>query len=123
MVKRGDTAIADLGKALAWHPRRGLDNDVTFLRGTIGTVVSARRNRYGLLSVRAMVEGRVCTLHSPEWVFTRVRVGELRRWRDDRDVPFLIVGMDSKGVSCLSDGTKWGATIRYIERETEVVGA
>jgi hypothetical protein len=82
-----------------------------------------------------MVEGRVCTLHSPEWVFTRVRVGELRRWRssrragthrgaarrDDRDVPFLIVGMDSKGVSCLSDGTKWGATIRYIESESEVI--
>jgi hypothetical protein len=121
MVKKGDKAIADLKKSQAGHPRCGLANEASFTRGTLGTVVNARWNRYGRLAVRALIDGRVCTLHPPDWVFTSIRVGELRRWCDDREEPFLVLELDATGCICLSQGKRWGATIRYIESESEVI--
>ena len=121
MIKKGFTAIALNHESMAWKGRRACRNETLLPRDTRCEVVSSRRNRWGGLNVRASIDGVVYTLSWKDWSFTAIRVGELRQWKDDRDPPFIVLGIDSFGCHCLSPVTHFKTSLTYLEDNTRVI--
>jgi len=121
MIKKGYTAIPKSTRAIAWKDRRTNKNRVRITVGTTGVVTGVSRSR-GSSWPRADIGGVVHTLHPWDWDFTPVRVGELRRWSDDRGDPFLVTKIGSlSSCDCLCDGIVFGTSCRYIEDNSEVI--
>ncbi len=121
MIREGYTAIARYATSESWYPRVTWRNRKTFLAGTLATVTRATRDKSGRTRVRALIDGKVHTLHTSDWAFTSVRVGELRRWKDDRESPFLVIGIDTLGCNCLAPDGDFRMTYGYIEDFSEVI--
>jgi len=121
MIREGYTAIARYATSEAWYSRASWSNRKTFLAGTLATVTRATRDKSGRTRVRAMIDGKVHTLHTSDWAFTSVRVGELRRWKDDRESPFLVIGIDALGCNCLAQDGDFRMTHGYIDDFSEVI--
>jgi hypothetical protein len=121
MVKKGYTAIAKSWRAIAWKGRRADKNRVRITPGTVGIVVGTSHSK-NYRWCRADIGGVIHTLHPWDWDFTPVRVGELRRWKDDRSGPFLVTKIESMtSCVCLGDGNPFGTSCTYIEAHSEVI--
>jgi hypothetical protein len=122
MIKPGFTAIPKGATAIAWRDRRCDKNRLRFPRGTVGVVTGLSYVR-GYPWPRADIGDVIHTLNPGDWEFTSVRVGELRRWKDDRDEPFVIVMIEGlKNCKCLGPRGVFGTTCGYLEAFTEVIG-
>ena len=121
MIKKGYTAVALHRDSRAWKDRVSDKNYVSLPLNTRTEVISVRRNKWYSLRPRAIIEGQIYTLTPNDWAFTPVRVGELRRWKDERAAPFIVISIDSHGCSCLGPDGKFEVSHRYVEEFSEVI--
>ena len=121
MIKPGFTAIPKGATAIAWRDRRCDKNRLRFPRGTVGVVTGLSYVK-GYPWPRADIGGVIHTLNPWDWEFTPIRLSELRRWKDDRDEPFVIVMIEGlKNCKCLGPRGVFGTTCGYLEEFTEVI--
>jgi hypothetical protein len=122
MVKKGLTAVAKTERALMWKGRRCLANRTVVPGGTVGVVTGVSRCKHSGVWTRADIGGVIHTLHPWDWEFTTLREGELRRWRDGRSGPFLILKIERLGYcECIEAGRVFGTSCTYIEEYSEVL--
>jgi len=121
MVKKGYTAVACLRESTAWRGRRSLSNETKLPVNTRGEVISSRRDDSGMPIIRAIIDGQTYTLSYRNWTFTPIRVGELRRWLDGREPPFMVVSVEWNSCRCMASDGNFALTHRYAEDYTEVI--
>ena len=123
MIKKGYTAVSVRRDSLAWKDRQSLKNEVRLPFNSRAEVIRTSRDHWGRKVVRALIGGKVHTLSHLDWIFTPIRVGELRRWRDDRDSPFVIIDLSWHDCRCMSPDGNFNVSHRYAEENSEVISA
>jgi len=121
MIKKGYTAVAQHRDSRAWKDRVAYKNFETLPLNTCAEVVSVRRDKWYNLRPRAIIGDQIYTLSANDWAFTPLRVGELRRWKDERAAPFVVISIDSHGCSIMSPDGKFDVSHRYVEEFSEVI--
>lgn len=123
MIKPGYTAVAFRFASQAWKDRISSKNYETLPQNTCAEVVSVRRDKWYNQRVRAIIGDQIYTIFAYDWAFTPLRVGELRRWKDERAAPFIVISIDSLGCSIMSPDGKNDVSHRYVEEFSEVISA
>jgi len=121
MIKKGYTAVAHYQGSRAWKRRMSAKNFELLPLNTCAEVVSVRRDKHYILRPRAIIGDQIYTLSLHDWAFTPVRVGELRRWKDERAAPFVVISIDSHGCILVSPDGKFDVSHRYVEEFSEVI--
>jgi len=121
MIKPGYTAVAFRFASQAWKNRISSKNYVSMPQNTCAEVVSVRRDKWYNQRARAIIGDQIYTLSASDWAFTPLRVGELRRWKDERAAPFIVISIDSRGCSIMSPDGKNDVSHRYVEEFSEVI--
>jgi len=121
MIKPGYTAVALRDVSQAWKDRTSSKNYVSLPQNTCAGVVRVRKDKWYNLRPRAIIGDQIYTLSANDWAFTPLRVGELRRWKDERAAPFVVISIDSHGCSIMSPDGKFDVSHRYVEEFSEVI--
>jgi len=121
MIKKGYTAVALHRESRAWKDRMSAKNFELLPLNTRAEVVSVRRDKWYTQRPRAIIGDQIYTLSPHDWAFTPVRVGELRRWKDERAAPFVVISIESRGCTLVSPDGKFDVSHRYVEEFSEVI--